>query len=141
MISIRAGLFDYLSTRSSVISIVGNRVFPNVAPTKAKLPYIVYEQISGVAPRHNGGGSALFMATFQFDAYAKTSPDGELALESLRNNLLGFQGFMGNVGVQSVGMETEADFPESPDDGSQKITFHERVDYTIWYVRPIPNFI
>jgi hypothetical protein len=56
---------------AAVSTIVSSRVYPQTAPGRAALPYVLLTPISIEADHHLGGSNGLWRATIQVDGYAK----------------------------------------------------------------------
>lgn len=56
----------------ALASLVGGRVFPDVAPMKAALPYITYSQVGGSPSNTLCGNTNRLNARMQFNVWSKT---------------------------------------------------------------------
>jgi len=63
---IEEDLFSYLKSQSGLTNLVGNRIYPLVAPDDATLPYVVYQKISSVEGVSHSGNSHIAHSRFQF---------------------------------------------------------------------------
>lgn len=140
MIDIRTALLNFLKDSSSISAIVEDKIFPGFVTTKRKLPYIVFQQISGPGEHHMGGASEIAKPTFQIDCYGRSSPEAFDVSEAVRNSIVGLRGFLDNVQVSAVFFDAESESIDPPDDASENPTFRMRLDLKIWYKRPVPTF-
>lgn len=84
-------IFAALSTNPAVIALVGTRVFPNVAPADAEVPFIVYRVWRDVAIRQLAGGTAdLMHGTVQVDAYSRTYDEAHAVAAAAETVLDGY---------------------------------------------------
>lgn len=77
--SIESTLYSTLSTTAGVTSLVSTRIYPQVAPESAALPYIVYSTITGERIHTLPGVGNMERKTIQVDCNA-TSYSGAKAL-------------------------------------------------------------
>lgn len=137
---IKKAMSNFLRQSTGVSAVLDDRIFFLNAPTKSKLPYVVFETISSPGTHHMGGQSEIANPTFQFSCFGKTGPEAEAAKEAIRNAIVGFRGLWDDVIISSVLLQDESDEFDPPDDGSEDGTFSELMDITIWYKRPKPTF-
>lgn len=128
------GLLEALGDRGEE----GPAVYPLVAPPSARLPYVVWQRISGVGEHHLEGRSALARARIQTKAYALTYEQAAQLAELLRRRLDGTL-----HGVQAAGLDVrrlarldEVDDYEPPNDGTEAGAFSVRQDWELWYGVP-----
>lgn len=65
-----------LLASEEVTSIVGNKIFPIMAPQNAIRPYLVLHLVDNEDPKLLGGAASYFRSIVQCDAYAEMTPDG-----------------------------------------------------------------
>lgn len=135
--SLITGLYSYLTSVAGVAVLVGNRIYPSIAPPDADLPQIVYTIVSSQHVRHMQGASDFCERRVQFDAYGSSAEQVEDVFTALRNALEAKRGLIGdsqeNVTILSSGIESERDDYIAPIDGSQVAKFRRSIDYTIWH--------
>ncbi len=139
--NVGAGLKIRLESNTNITFLVGDRIYPGVAPTSAKLPYITYEQISNPTTRHMTAASKPSRATYQINCWAETRNKAFRVADSVREAIDGFlRGKWGVVDVTSVTIKNVRDDFNKPDDGSQDGTHRRMVDVDIWHERSVPTF-
>lgn len=142
--TIKAAIYDYLSTHATVIAQVSTRIYPDDAPTSAVRPYIVYERSAQIGVHSVNGSPAstatgLTRANVMIDAFADTSLKAEQVAEAVRDAIDGFQGTMSGVDVRHVTISNIRDSVENPEDGSEVFVHRVSLDLTIWYNRSVPS--
>jgi hypothetical protein len=139
MSNMAAGIFKYLTSKSQITKLVSKRIFPDHAPSSARLPYITYRKLNSPGIHNMGGASALGQPTYEFTCQAEKFDQALEIREALRNVLQGFSGKMGTENVRAVFLEDDSDDYARPDDASQNGTQNARADYTFWFVRSLPT--
>jgi hypothetical protein len=136
MTTLKEALYTYLTGRSAVVAALGTRIYPEIAPTEALMPYCVYTQ-SGEAPvYHMGGAAGIAQASMRLDVFAETEPTRTQVAETVQGALeVWVQGrpLIGSVSVRFVGIETMEDAFVPPSDGSERGVYQRGLDCTIWY--------
>ena len=65
-------IYDILSTDGDVSTVVGTRIFPNVAPQTTTFPFIIYD-VTGVQPNDTkDGASTLDTNDVMISCYSET---------------------------------------------------------------------
>lgn len=62
-------LYQYLSKNDEVATLVGSRIYPNIAPSGADSPYAVYTLVSDVARYTLGGNARVSSRRVQISVY------------------------------------------------------------------------
>ncbi len=139
--TLQQGIKTYLESRTDITTVVGNRIFPLIAPQDTTYPYIVFQKIS-TNQQHDLGGSAGFnRARMQFNCWSKTYLEAAEISEKIRLNMDGFgSAFMGDVFVQSC-LNLDDDDELEEDSETQELTsYGVRSDYQYWYSVALPTF-
>jgi hypothetical protein len=133
--SLKAALYQYLSGVSGLSALVDNRIYPDVAPETAGLPYIVHRIISADHVRHMIAASGFVGRRVQFDVYGTTALSVDNVFDELSAALEAFRGEMGSddLDILSSGIESERDDFIPPQDGSQVGKHRRSVDFNIWH--------
>lgn len=129
--TIEEAISAHLAADAGVSSLVGNRVYPAVAPQKPEVPYIVYTRISSAREHSHDGASGLARPRFQFDCASRSYIGAMELSNAVRLALDAFQGTMGGSGgvdVHAVFIEDEQD---SYDDELK--LYWRSLDFIIWH--------
>jgi hypothetical protein len=70
-----------------VAPLVGDRVFPDDAPTETTLPYATYTQIGGQALTFMSGLPDIRNGRFQFNVWAKTRDEASTLMRTIADAL------------------------------------------------------
>ncbi len=124
---IEEALYSHLAADAGVSALVGDRIYPTLAPQEAELPYLVYQRVSGPRVRSHGGPSGLAHPRFQITGAAETYPSLRAVMNAVRAALDGFKGTMGGTG----GVEVGGAFVENELDSEE--TFVSRLDIVLWH--------
>lgn len=139
--SLKTGLFSYLSANAGLVTLLGSgsasRIYPGLVPENAGLPYIRYRIITSTHVRDMINPNNVAMRRIQFDIYGATTTSVESVFSALRTALESFRGVMGTGGdavtILSSGIETERDDTIFPTDASQVGIEYRSVDINIWH--------
>lgn len=129
---IHAAVFSRMSADQAITAVVADRIYPRRLPQGARLPAIIYQQISNPKQRTLGGGSdTVYKPRFQISCLAGTF---EEARQLARLVSVCWQDYAGTVEDLEI---LEADVVDDPDEyeditGSQG-SFHVPVDVVIIY--------
>lgn len=143
MTGIEEALRYHIVNATAVAFDVGDRCYPNEAPQKAKMPYVVYQRIDTVRERHLRGSSGLAHPRFQLDIYSRNYDEARRIANNLRLTLDARRSFdMGpsgqTVNIRSIELVDEAHDALPPADGTEKGIRHVRMDFIIWHVESVP---
>jgi len=86
-------IYHVLASDASVAALVSTRIYPNIADTKATLPYIVYEVMAASRYQTNDGYTGLGQFTYNIRCFSSSYGGAKalaqlarLALDNLKNN-------------------------------------------------------
>lgn len=83
--SISIGLFNLLST----IPMIGDRVYPLIAPPKTQPPYITYQRISSLDTGTLDGTESIDMGRFQIKVFSKKYNEALSIAGDIKNTMSG----------------------------------------------------
>ncbi len=133
--------YGILSTNSNVTTLVGTRIFPEIAEQEAATPFIVY-QLQSVDPDDtHDGPSELDEVRFEFICYADTYDQAADVGEKVRGALDRVSGTYNGVNVESIQFnDVDINIEYDPRRYSQVLTFTFRIkrdDITIALGTPV----
>lgn len=133
MSRIKRAIYDELVSAATTAA---GRVYPvGEVPTSAARPYITFQKISNTHTGHQGGGSGLAHARYQFNCWADTANAADVLADEVRKHLDYFTGDMGTapntVDVRVCVLDNDIDDFEQPTDASQVGRFVNRLDFVI----------
>ena len=77
-------IYNILSTNSDVSTLVGTRIFPNVAPQTTTFPFIIYD-VTGVQPNDTkDGASTLDTNDVMISCYSETYSEASNLAKKIR---------------------------------------------------------
>ncbi len=142
-----SGTFLYLSAKALMTAALGSplKLFPDLAPQNAQLPYVIYTCPNIDRTIHINGASAMADYHILFDIYAETSESRFRVGEALRNILHSRQNIVltdsNNNTVRLEWCELNRDHlgikPQS--DGTEQGVFARMMDFRIVINEPIPT--
>jgi hypothetical protein len=130
--TIEEALRARLIADTAVVEMVGQRIYPLVAPPKAALPAIVYQRISGMRVATHDGPSELARPRFQFACIGSAYAGAKNLANAVRVALDGYSGTSSEVQVFVVLLENEFDFYTfESDEAASSCTV--LVDFIVWH--------
>ena len=103
-------LADALFSEPAVADIVGDRVYPVIAPASAAVPFITWRRQSVQRETTLSGPSGIANVTLAVDMYATTYEGVRELADRCRATLDGFSGGLGNwISVSYVSLLSESD--------------------------------
>jgi hypothetical protein len=103
-------LADVLRSSPGVAEILGDRVYPVIAPASAAIPLLVWRRQAVLRETTLGGPSGLVSVTLVMDMYAETYEAVRDLADRCRATLDGFGGEVGNwLSVRHVSLLNESD--------------------------------
>ena len=98
-----------LVSSTSVTTMVGQRIYPLLAPKTAALPFITWRR-SGIERQHTlAGPMGVPNVSVEIQSYAATYEDARELADRVRLVLDGYGGTVNNVEVKHVSLEQESD--------------------------------
>ena len=125
--TIEEALHEYLSGRTEITDLVGNRIYPIVLPQGPAYPALTYIKISGPV-LHDVD---IAYPRFQLSSWGEEYSDVKQLAAAVKEVLQRFKGVMGSapgIKVSQVVFENELDLYD-PETG----VYHIPADYTIIY--------
>lgn len=120
-----------------VQEILGDRLWPGLRPQASSLPGAVFNLITYLPGLDHDGPSTLAQARVQFDVYAATYGEAQLAAQALRAALHGFKGEVetevGTVTVRGAWQDAER---RILDDEAPEPLSGRSLDFIIWANEP-----
>ena len=117
---------------SGVSEYVGGRIFPNIAPLNASLPYLTYFKVSGVRIHAMGNDPGLARPRIQVSTWSTSYDQAESLSLEVKNTLQDFSGTTGGITINRIFFENEYDSPEI-DSYTNKIIYQIAQDYIAWH--------
>jgi len=135
-IELPQSVYYKLSNTSAVTTLVSTRIYPNIAPQKAALPYVTFSQISRVHAHAAGADAGTYMARVQVDSWA----DDYLEVYGVAKQVrIAFQDFMGSMAgasdtftVQRIFYDGWLDLSEMSVE-TNEITYRVTQDFLVWH--------
>ena len=128
---IETDLFTYLSNHASIVALVGDRIYPNLAPKDTPLPYLVYFKVSAARNYTHNGFANLQRVRMQVSCFSDRylTEGANVGAKSLAQTLISvIEAWTGASGIQSSLVEDEKDLID-PDTKY----YHVAVDFFVTY--------
>lgn len=87
---IEQDLYSHLANDVEVKALVGNRIYPLLAPTGVQTPYITFQNISNVDLTSYQGENYASKVRFQIDIYSKKYAEVKAVLGAVKSSMYNF---------------------------------------------------
>lgn len=129
---IDTAIYEILTDDATVSGLIDDKVYPALAPQATELPYITYQQISGIPYRSiNNGVSNYAKSRFQVDCWASTPIAAKTLATAAKAALHTFYGLKGGIRIGEIILNDQRDNFNPPTDGSDQIVPGVTLDLTI----------
>lgn len=128
MASAETALYSLLSNVSGVISLVGLRIYPGIAPQTAKEPFLVYRLISDLPIRVMGTDTSLHKSRFSVYIHAAEYDEVKTIRDAVQSAMRDTSGTYDTIVVQHIYYEDENDGYDPTVD-----RFYTILDYSMWF--------
>jgi hypothetical protein len=140
--SIKTALASHLVHSVAVSAHSEERVYSVLARSKARMPRIVFTQISGEPARHLSAPSGLKQTMFQIDCWGSTPDEADNLADAVRSALDQYQGVLGHGKHTATGVTVFISGPRDdfapPADGGRVKKFRALLEAVIWYRETLP---
>lgn len=131
--SVEEGLYSLLSNDEAASALVGSRIFPLIAPQADSLPYITYQEISGIRQHVLAGPVGMVCSRFQINCWGQVYEDCDAVATAVRKLLDGYAGTAGGTVVHKAKLDSEIDLQELVEGASQSERRGKALDFIIWF--------
>jgi len=111
-----AFLYQRLTSQTAVSSLIGNKVFPMIAPTGTALPLVVYQRVSVQREQSLMGPIGVPVITIQLTSYDTSYTSVKSIARAVRLAVDGWTGTTAGVTIQRTALQSESDNVEMPAD-------------------------
>src|SRR6185503_3249817 len=135
--SLDIALVTYLAGHAALVPLIGDRIYPLLAPTQAVMPYLLYAEIHDESTQHLLGAGELAMATYQWDVYGRTHRSAREVAKAFKLLMNGYRGVSAGVAIRRVlvrGMDTGLEDDQA---GGQQIASRVTLETDDWYMQPV----
>jgi hypothetical protein len=95
-------IYNRLVTDSTIVALVGDKIYPDITPQDVQYPFVVYTIINSLPVDFKDGQSNLEEINVQLDVYTKSYDDTQDLANKIRNRLDRFAGTVEGVEVQTI---------------------------------------
>lgn len=139
MALLHSAIFSLLDDQTAAES----RVYPQQAPQRSALPYIVYQEIAGGSIQSMRGGGVVSNTRVQITCIATTHDQAAEMMDDVRVLLDGYRGAVGSTGI-TLGHVllidgTRNDVSYVDPTNEQFTRFAKSEDYLFWHNITTPN--
>jgi len=95
-------IYGKLSQESTVVAIVGQKIYPDLTPQDVQYPFCVYTIVNSTPVDFKDGQSNLEEVQFQIDCYTQSYDTTQELANNVRNSLDRFTGSVNGIDVQTI---------------------------------------
>ena len=128
-----------LLASAGVIALVVARIYPELAPQNAVLPYIVYTRVDTEHLMTKDNAAALANARIQINSVAATYLAVKQLADQVRLALQGWSGTGNGVTVKVILPGNDFDAPVFAGDGTDETRKRVIQDFKVWFVEDNPS--
>jgi len=141
---IEAAIYELLHGDTAVAAIVGDRIYPLVAPQRKALAYpnvpktyVTYERTGGTRNMPLNGVNGFVVAVYRIMGFAYNYELAKTLGESIRLKLDGYRGSAGGHPIQRIWCDNDIDGYEYETDATETAVFQVVQDYRIAYAESV----
>ncbi len=127
-------LTAYLLGYPILVSLIGNKLYPDELPQGVNLPAVIYSKVSDVKEHTLVGQNQLEKPMIEFSAFAGSKKAARSVANQLKLALCDFQGVLSGLEIQYIRLENELSNLERSSDGTLKI-YTELLEFEINYLK------
>lgn len=136
--SLHRALYAYLSLYAPLQALIGNRLYPSIAPQETVFPYVTVQRLSVGSIYHMEGASATFETLVQVDCWALSALDAQRVAQVIRLSIDGESHVWDGLEVDAVFVQDELDDAEPAEDGSERLFYRTILTIDCWHARDVP---
>jgi hypothetical protein len=141
--SLQKALYAYLSLYAPLQALIGNRIFPGVAPSTqhgkpTPFPYVTIHRLDVGSIYHMEGASATADTLAQVECWALEAPLAQRVAHVIRQSMDGQSMVWDGLEIDAVFVESEVDDAEPAEDGSEKVFYRTILTVNCWHEREVP---
>lgn len=131
-------LYSRLSGYSALSALVSTRIYPDLAPAGAALPYVAYAQITEIPTRAGGGDASLTASVIQVTVWGSTPGSRDTVAAQVLGALRSYSGTITSGDdtfvIQRIFFDNRNDSHEV-DPETKLSTYGAQLDFTVWWER------
>lgn len=140
MAFIEQAIYSIVSGDADISAVVSTRIYPNVAPQSAALPYITYQKISAYHDQATTNSTGLANGVFQINCWSDDYDELKDLTEKVRLALQAYSpATVAGCYIAAVHLLDERDAPSDPEFGQDIGVFGTQSDFRIWFNETIPT--
>ena len=136
--SIRSALRQHLLAQTTVTDLVGQRIYPIIAPQTGELPCIAYRKIEGGHEHLVTGSAGHARPTFTLTVWALDPDTVDDIAEALRLVLQGANATWGAYQVTGLTLDGDSDEWVDPNDGEDNGVYGCTLRISFRHAEPAP---
>lgn len=124
-------IYERLIADAALAVIVGDRIYPQVAPQDVEKPYVTYRIVAFVDSENMEGSDDMPMRRYEFTSHAELYDDAREIVAAIRTSLQAFQGMMGTCDIDSIQF-SDGDAGSDSYDDDEKL-HQTTIDFRVFY--------
>lgn len=99
---IEDAFYSLISNDSTITDIVEDRIYPSNLPDNPTLPALTYFNVGTFPLGQHGSPASLEKTRIQIDAYADTSRNAKLLIDTVRKAIESYRGTIGGLRIDTI---------------------------------------
>lgn len=135
---IERAIYNILKADVGVSALVSSRVYPNITPQDAALPYLVIVRADTEHVESTSGSSGLARASIEVISFSDSYKEVKALAEAVRKALQGYTGAIGRDKIGGIHAGSETDGMGLQAEGGEKYVHWVSFDFSVWYNEDVP---
>jgi hypothetical protein len=131
--TIEQALFTHITTDSTIVALMGTRLFPNKIPQGQPLPAAEYQQNKGDREHDMEGAVGMVNSEYTVICYGESYSAAKELAEAVRKRLDGYSGIVGGVTIDVMMLTDELDKPEFKPGTDILSRYGKQLTFTVWF--------
>ena len=143
--SLHRALYAFLSGHSPLTALVGQRVYPGIAPQDTPFPYCTVHELAVASHYYLGGASGTHDTLVQIDCWALSAQQAKQLGALVRHAVDGLPAVWDGLEIDGVFVEAELDDFDAVanavatnTDASERVLYRRMLTLNIWHEREVP---
>ena len=143
MPTIEEAFYAYIRQQEPIVAMIGDRLYPNMAPQSATFPYATYARASVDTHYMNLGPTGTFTTAFLLECWSleKSPKQAKQLATRFRAALDGYAGDWDGLEIDGVFLLDEVDKVEYAHDGSDAMIQVVALMFDCWHARDTMLFL
>jgi hypothetical protein len=132
-VKIEQAIYSLLSGDTSIQTMVGDRIYPLVAPQSITFPFLIYQESGHSRTASIAGNTMMRLFRCRIDGYSESYSDAKDIRDSVLDRLVNYNGTVGNISIHYIDQEDTSDEHLPPVHSDERGIFGAGLDFAVYY--------